>query len=90
MRGYGYLKRIGIIVLHTIVVVVVVVVAQESNFTYAKFAAAEAELDALNEIGFANTKTSDEEYVRLMMMLMIFHPPLVYVLYHAGVFDAIL
>jgi hypothetical protein len=67
-----------------------IVTVQDSNFTYAKFAAAEAELDALNEIGFANTKTSDEEYVRLMMMLMIFHPPLVYALYHAGVFDAIL
>jgi ATPase subunit of ABC transporter with duplicated ATPase domains len=64
--------------------------AQDDNFTYAKFAAAEAELDALNEIGFANTKTSDEEYVRLMMILMVLHPPLVYALYHAGVFDAIL
>lgn len=64
--------------------------AEDSNFTYAKFATAEAELDALNEIGFANTKTSDEEYIRLMLMLMIFHPPLVYGLYTAGVFDAIL
>lgn len=64
--------------------------AQDAKFTYAKFAAAEAELDALNEIGFANTKTSDEEYVRLMMMLMVFHPPMVLALYHAGVFDAIL
>jgi ABC-type Mn2+/Zn2+ transport system ATPase subunit len=64
--------------------------AQDSSFSYAKFADAEAKLEALNEIGFANTKTADEEYVRLMMMFMFLHPPMIYALYHAGLFDAIL
>ena len=50
----------------------------------------EAELDALNEIGKVNSKTSDEEYIRLMMLLMAMHPPLIYVMYHCGVFDAII
>jgi ATPase subunit of ABC transporter with duplicated ATPase domains len=64
--------------------------AQESKFSYEKFAAAEAELDALNEIAFANAKPRDEEYIRLMMLLMALHPPLLYFLYHAGAFDAII
>lgn len=63
---------------------------QDDSYTYEKLVAAEKELDALNAIGLENTKTSDEENVRLMMILMALHPPLLYALYHGGVFDAIL
>jgi len=63
---------------------------QKEENTYASFAAAEAELEKLNQIGFSNEKRSDEASIVLMMVVMIFHPALVYGLFQGGMLDAIL
>jgi hypothetical protein len=51
-----------------------------------------ATIEALNTIGFQNTSqaVSQEEYIRVMVICMILHPPIAAALYFGGFFDAIL
>lgn len=49
-------------------------------------------VEALNEIGHKNAENavSQEEYIRVMLLAMVFHPPALIALHYAGFFDAIL
>lgn len=47
---------------------------------------------ALNELGFQNVSAavSQEEYIRVMLLIMALHPPALLGMYYMGLFDAII
>lgn len=47
---------------------------------------------ALNDLGFQNERAamSQEEYIRVMMLIMVMHPPVLLAMYYGGMFDAII
>lgn len=51
-----------------------------------------AKIEELNAIGIQNAReaVSQEEYIRVMIIAMILHPPALLGLYYAGFLDAIL
>lgn len=58
----------------------------------AQYDADPATIEALNAIGFQNAAqaVSQEEYIRVMVICMILHPPIAFALYYGGFLDAIL